>query len=155
MCTSNSLKIFTANSSMTIHLHKEKNGTNIRRGVRRGDTISLKLFTAAPESIFRRLTCETRDWMIDGEYLSNLRFTDDILIYANISYELQQLLQLAENQGLKMNRSKTNVMMENSIPIYVNNSQTENVESYIYLGQTYSTRDKNKDKEIQRRITAG
>ena len=93
--------------------------------------------------------------MIDGEYLSNLRFADDILICANTSYELQQLLQLAENQGLKMNRLKTNVMMENNIPIYVNNTQTENVESYIYLGQTYNTRDKNKDQEIQRRITAG
>ena len=61
--------------------------------------------------------------MIDGEYLSNLRFADDILICANTSYELQQLLQLAENQGLKMNRLKTNVMMENNIPIYVNNTQ--------------------------------
>ena len=33
--------------------------------------------------------------------------------------------------------------------------EVENVESYIYLGQGYSTTDKNQDKEIQRRITAG
>ncbi|KAK2186048.1 hypothetical protein NP493_204g02031 [Ridgeia piscesae] len=46
-------------------------------------------------------------------------------------------------------------MMENDTPIYVNNTQIENVESYIYLGQRYSTRDKYQDKEIQRRITAG
>ena len=46
-----------------------------------------------------------------------------------------------------MNKSKTKVMMEND--------QIENVENYIYLGQKYSTRDKNQDKEIQRRITAG
>ena len=35
------------------------------------------------------------------------------------------LLELAaesENQGLKMNKSKTNVMMENDTPIYVNNT---------------------------------
>ena len=31
----------------------------------------------------------------------------------------------------------------------------ENVEMYIYLGQRYSTRGKNQDKEMQRRITAG
>ena len=37
--------------------------------------------------------------------------------------------------------------------IYINNTQIEIVESYIYLGQRYSTRDKT--KEIQRRITAG
>ena len=45
--------------------------------------------------------------------------------------------------------------MENYTPIYVNHTQIENVESYIYLGQRYSTRDKNKDNEFQRRITAG
>ncbi|KAK2185373.1 hypothetical protein NP493_239g09003 [Ridgeia piscesae] len=46
-------------------------------------------------------------------------------------------------------------MMENNTPIYVNNTQIENVEIYIYLRQRLSTRDKNQDKEIQRRITAG
>ena len=54
-----------------------------------------------------------------------------------------------------MNKSKTKVMMENNTPIYFSNIQIENIESYIYLGQRYSTRDKNKDKEIQRRIKAG
>ncbi|KAK2156760.1 hypothetical protein NP493_1947g00017 [Ridgeia piscesae] len=44
--------------------------------------------------------------------------------------------------------------MENDMPIYVNSTQKD-VDSYIYLGQRYSTRDKNQDKEIQRRITAG
>ena len=39
--------------------------------------------------------------------------------------------------------------------IYVNNTQIENVKSYIYLGQCFSLRDKNQDKEILRRITAG
>ena len=34
-------------------------------------------------------------------------------------------------------------------------TQIKNIESYIYLGQRYSTRNKNQDKEIQRRITAG
>jgi len=54
-----------------------------------------------------------------------------------------------------MSQMKTNVMIENGTPIYINNTQFENCESYIYLGQRSSTRDKNQDKEIQRRITAG
>ena len=49
-----------------------------------------------------------------------------------------------------MNMSKTKVMMEKDTPIYVNNTQIENV----YLGHSYSYRDRNQDKEIQRRITA-
>ena len=48
-----------------------------------------------------------------------------------------------------MNMSKTKVMMENDNAIYVNNTQIEN----IYPGQSYTSRDKNQDKEMQRRIT--
>ena len=153
------LEEFCNNSSMTVHLHKESNKPNTGRGVRQGDTISPKLFTTTLERIFRRLTWETRGLKIDGEYLSHLRFADDILICAIIQHELQQMLQElaaeSENQGLKMNKSTTKVMMENDTPIYVINTQIENVDSYIYLGQRYSTRDKNQDEEIQRRITAG
>ena len=83
---------------------------------------------------------------IDGEYLSLLRFAVDIPICANTPPELQQTLQEladeSENLGLKINKSKIKVMMENDTPIYLNNTQIENVESYIYLGQRYSTRDK-------------
>ena len=53
-----------------------------------------------------------------------------------------------------MNKSKTKMVMVNDAPIYVNNTDMQNVKSYVYLGQRYSTRDKNQDKEIQRRITA-
>ena len=38
-----------------------------------------------------------------------------------------------------MNKSKTKMMKGNDTPVYVSNTQTENVESYIYLGQRYST----------------
>ena len=80
---------------------------------------------------------------IGDDYLSHFRFADDILICANTPHELQHILQeLADesnNQNLKMNKSKTKVMMENYTPMYVNNTQTENVESYIYMGQRYGT----------------
>ena len=76
------------NSSMSVHLHQK---SNIRRGVGQRDTISPKLFTAALESIFRRLTWDTRGLKIDGKYLSHLRFADDILICANTPHELKQM----------------------------------------------------------------
>ena len=46
-------------------------------------------------------------------------------------------------------------MVEDNTLIYVNNTQIENAESYVYLGQRFSLRDKNQDKEILRPITAG
>ena len=85
------LKEIYTNISMTVHIHKESNKINIRRGVRaQGDAISPKLFTAAVESLFRRLTRETRGLKVDGEYRSHLRYADDILICANTPHELQQ-----------------------------------------------------------------
>ena len=75
------------------------------------------MFTAALKNIFQRLIWETRGLKIDGEYLCHLRFNDDILICADAPYELQQMLQEladeSQNRGLKMNKLKTKVMMEN------------------------------------------
>ena len=128
--------------SMIVQLHKER--TISTTGVRQGDSISPKLFTAALKSVLRRLTWEFRDVMIDGEYRSHFLFADGKLICANTPHELQQILQDIdenENKGMKMDKSKTNVMMENHTPICVNHTQIENVDSYIYLGQIYTTRD--------------
>ena len=57
-------------SSLTVHLHKESEKIRIKIGVRQGDTISPKLFTATLESIFRRLNWENKGVKIDGEFIS-------------------------------------------------------------------------------------
>ena len=48
-----------------------------------------------------------------------------------------------------MNIAKTNVMVVDNTPINVNYVPIENVEGYVYLGQRYSLKQKNQDKEIQ------
>ena len=58
---------------------------------------------------------------------------------------LQELADESENQGLKIKNLKAKVNMGNDTPIYVSNTQIENAEGYIWLGQRYSTRDKNQD----------
>ena len=65
---------------------------------------------------------------------------------AAYSHELQQMLQEladeSENHGLKMNKSKTMVMMENDVSVcHIPSSPSQHLR-YIYLGQRYSTRDK-------------
>ena len=73
--------------------------------------------------------------------------------------ELQQMLQELSDEsrrmGLKMNIAKTKVMVVDNTPINVNNVLIENVQGYVYLGQHYSLKENNQDKEIQRRIMAG
>ena len=57
------------------------------------------------------------------------------------------------NKSIILTRIK--VMVVDNTPINVNNVQIENVQGYVYLGQHYSLKEKNQDKEIQRRIMAG
>ena len=45
-----------------------------------GDTISPKLFTETLRRIFRRLNCENKGVNIDGEFITNIRFADDIML---------------------------------------------------------------------------
>ena len=147
------LKDIYTDSSVTVHLHKESEKIRIKRGVRQGDTISPKLFTATLENTFRRLNWKNKGVKIDGEFHSNLRFADDIFLCTETSQELQQMLQELSDEsrrmGLKMNISKTNVMAVDNTPINVNNVLIENAQGYVYLGQHYSLKEKNQDKEIQ------
>ena len=136
---------------MTVHLHKESEKIRIKRGVRQGDTISPKLFTATLESIFIRLNRENKGVKIDGEFLSNLRFADDIFLCTETPQELQHMLQEQSDEGrrmgLKMNIAKTTVMVVDNTLINVNNVLIENVQGYVYLGQHYSLKEKNQDKD--------
>ena len=133
------LKDIYTDSSVTVHLHKESEKIRIKRGVRQGDTISPKLFTATLESIFRRLNLENKGMKIDGEFLSNLRFADDIFLCTETPQELQQMLQELSDESRRMgNIAKTKVMVVDNTPINVNNVLIENVQGYVYLGQHYS-----------------
>ena len=71
---------------------------------------------------------------IDGEFLSNLRFADDIFLCTETSQELQHMLQELSDEsrrmGLKMNIAKTKVMVVDNTPINVNNVLIENVQGY-------------------------
>ena len=86
----------------------------IEKGVRQGDTISLKLFTACLENIFRELNWQDKGMMNDGERLNHLRFADDIvLITSNLNEAEAVLVDLNSKikpSGPKMNLSKTKIM---------------------------------------------
>ena len=73
---------------------------------------------------------------IDGEFLSNLRFADDIFLCTETPQELQQMIQELSDEsrrmGLKMNIAKTKVIVVDNTPINLTNVLIENVEGYMY-----------------------
>ena len=82
---------------------------------------------------------------IDGEFLSNLRFADDIFLCTETPQELQQMLQELSDESrrmcLMMNIAKTKVMVVDNTPIHVNNVQIEIVQGYVHTwGNTTASR---------------
>ncbi|CAH2257136.1 jg11966 [Pararge aegeria aegeria] len=56
----------------------------LQRGVRQGDVISPKPFTAALEDVFKLLDCYGLGINIIGEYMTQLRFADDVVIWQRL-----------------------------------------------------------------------
>lgn len=140
-----------------VRLEKTGRQFPIERGVRQGDPISPKLFTAVLENIFRNINWEKNGININGENLNHLRFADDLVLFSECPEKLQHMLQELSDQsakaGLSMNTAKTKIMT-NSTKTYnitVNNEKIEYVEEYVYLGQLISPSD-TMQKEIDRRI---
>lgn len=134
----------------------------LRRGVRQGDVISPKLFSAALQDMFGTLNWKRRGININGEYISHLRFADDIVILAETLQDLQEMVSsLAESSkhiGLRMNLDKTKIMFNELVdprPVAVNGVPLEVVQEYVYLGQTLRLGRNNFERESNRRIQLG
>ena len=103
------------NATARIHIENDVSKViNIRRGVRQGDTLSPKIFTNALEGVFKKLTRQERGINIDGEYLTDLRFADDVgfttTTVRNMELQLNDLNKASKKIGLKMHKGKTKYM---------------------------------------------
>uniref|UniRef100_A0A7I4Z4A6 Reverse transcriptase domain-containing protein n=1 Tax=Haemonchus contortus TaxID=6289 RepID=A0A7I4Z4A6_HAECO len=114
---------------------------SVKRGVRQGDTISPKFFSAALENAMRHLEWEDLVVKVDGRYLHNLRFADGIvLITLNIEQAERMLAEFDKpcgNIGLRLNLTKT-MLMKNGLvsdaPFTLNGKNISECSSYVYLG---------------------
>ena len=132
----------------------------VTKGVKQGDTISPKLFTACLETVFRKLSWKS-GIDVNGEQLNHLRFADDVVLIANNTRKLQKMLRELDAEsrkvGLKLNRSKTKYMRSRDLKkekITINGEEIEEVNKYVYLGQEVNMRN-DLDGEISRRKKAG
>lgn len=97
---------------------------------------------------------------IDGELLTHLRFTDDIVLIAETTDQLQTMLTEHDSKssaiGLRMNHMKTKYVRSANFPggqMVVGGDEIEEVEKYVYLGQEVNMR-RDMEKEISRRVRA-
>lgn len=150
------IKEIYKNTTATVQLEQQGEEFRVQKGVRQGDPLSPKLFTAVLENIFRNLDWGHFGININGMNLNHLRFADDIVIFASkpsiIQTMLQQLDAESRKAGLSMNPAKTKVMT-NAVKenIIIGQEIIEYVDDYVYLGQLISIKDQY-SKEINRRI---
>ena len=99
----------------------------IERGVRQGDPISPKLFTAVIEEIFKKAELD-KGINIDGERLQNLRFADDVALVTKTTKEMEEHLNTESKKcGLKIHKGKTKFManFETDEEIKIENEKLE------------------------------
>ena len=151
-----------ANSGCTtdITLFDKQIRIPVGRGVKQGDTISPKLFSACLETVMRRLN-QTKGIKIDGENINHLRFADDVVLLGESIDGPRQMLRELEKEGakvgLKINHSKTKFMRSPTLPrarIKVGGEEIEEVDKYVYLGQEVNIENDLKG-EVSRRRKAG
>ena len=147
------------NATMTVRLHKDTKCIKINRGIRQGDTLSPKLFTAVLEHAFKQLDWDTNGIKVDGEMLSHLRFADDIVLMGDnlktIGTMLAELDAACKEVGLNINFGKTQ-FMTNLVPsenLKVDDKEITLVHKYKYLGHEIQIARDNQTTELQRRIT--
>jgi len=154
--------LLEANTGCTTEIQLKDNVVTVPicKGVKQGDTISPKLFTARLENLIRQMNLQGGIEM-DGEELTNLRLGDDIVLISSNIGDLQGMLQELEAKskeiGLKINKSKTKVMRTpwaKEDEVKIDGERIEEVTSYVYLGQEISASHDIRP-EINRRIRAG
>ena len=106
-----------------------------------------------------KINMENKGIRIDFEYLSHLIFVDDIVLIANSTSKLQEMLQismtLASQSALRCIRNKVMCSKHaNKDDVIVNRKKIEEVDRYVYLWQMVS-KDHNRVHEMKRRIRQG
>lgn len=151
------IKNIYTNSSAQVKMETLGEIFPIERGVRQGDPLSPKLFSAVLEEIFREMDWSKFGISINGSYLNHLRFADDLVLFTDNAETLQVMLQdlttKSKKAGLTLSKTKTKVMTNQAKNvIMVDGEPIEYVESYVYLGQIVSFSD-HMEAEIEKRIT--
>ena len=95
-----------------VRTEKVSRKISIIKGVPQSDTFSPVMFTASTEEIFKRIKLES-GININGVRLKNLRFDDDMILFAKSENELEKILEELNVEGkrdrMELNKRKTNI----------------------------------------------
>lgn len=152
------IKHIYENATASVRLQEDTDQFPIKRGVRQGDTISPKLFTALLEYMCKGVEWEEMGVNINGEKLNHLRFADDIVLIADsigdATLMLEGLCLASKKVGLKINMMKTEIMTNLVLggSVCVGGEMVNETRAYKYLGHEIRIGRDNQTCELARRI---
>ena len=120
------------------------------------------MFITCLENIFIRLNWKEERIKIYEVYLSNLRFADNIFLFANNLETLHEMIEEFQKEGIKaglnIHIAKTKIMVNERISvtwkIALNDKEIEKANSFVYLSQAPGI-NINMETETYRRILQG
>ncbi|XP_077294287.1 uncharacterized protein LOC143916893 [Arctopsyche grandis] len=116
----------------------------IERGVRQGDPLSPKLFSAVIEEIFKEMDWSKFGIKINGSNLNHLRFADDLVLFSDNSETLQVTLQdlatKSKKVGLTLSKTKTKAITKPKVSSRAVISEITNVEDVGIKAKTLKWR---------------
>ena len=89
------------NAEASVTLHHITKDIKINRGIRQSTTMSPVLFTTCLQDIFRRLNWKEKWIKVYGEYLSSLKFTDHIVLFADNLETLHKMIEELQKENIK------------------------------------------------------
>ena len=156
----NIIKETYAEETAQIRTEKLSGKIKIMKGIRQGDTLSPVMFTAAVQEIFKRVNIEA-GININGVRLSNLRFADDTILFAEREEKLKDMLEDLNSEGkrdgMKLNEKKTKIMCNEvarsrlRTGVMIDGEQLEKVTESKFLGRLV-TSGNDISKEIAHRM---
>ena len=134
------LKKFNKNQKASVQTDVESNMFEIKKGTKQGDPLSSLLFNTVLESSLKEVTWrwqKKKGSDHDHDCLTNLRFADDVLLFATSKDQLQKMLyefkESTEKVGLRILCSETKKEMQiDDIKIEILTRR----QSVIYSGQS-------------------
>ena len=142
----------------TVTLNGKSQCIELQKGIRQGDSLSPKLFTAVLQLVFLKLNWENKGIKIKDKRISHLRYADDIVLFSKSLRQIQEMLNQLNKEskkvGLKINIEKTKIMLnQHSTPINIHKegSTIEKVEQFNYLGHRLELNG-SMEGEMKRRI---
>ncbi|KAF2896813.1 hypothetical protein ILUMI_09361 [Ignelater luminosus] len=144
------------NCTAKLKLENEGRTFALERGVRWGDPLSQSLLAVTLERVFRNLKWKEKGIMVESKRLSNLRFVENVTLFAEegpkLKNMLQELLEESKKVGLTMNCSDITLLSNKRSPdIEIEGTAIKYKDKAIYLDQLISFQAR-MDQEIARRI---